>query len=211
MTDRLKLPDLPYEMKALEPHISERTLEFHYGKHHAAYVKKTSDAVEGTPLEKQPLVNIVRAAAKDKEQAGLFNNAAQAWNHTFFWHCMTPKGGHEPSGELGKRISGDFGSFDAFCEKFEEAAVGQFGSGWAWLVEDGGKLDIVTTSNADTPLVHGETPLLTLDVWEHAYYLDYQNRRPDFVKAFLEHLVNWDFVEQNLVSGDIEEKLRAVG
>jgi Fe-Mn family superoxide dismutase len=153
----------------------------------------------------------VRAAAKDKEQAGLFNNAAQAWNHTFFWHCMTPKGGHEPSGELGKRISGDFGSFDAFCEKFEEAAVGQFGSGWAWLVEDGGKLDIVTTSNADTPLVHGETPLLTLDVWEHAYYLDYQNRRPDFVKAFLEHLVNWDFVEQNLVSGDIEEKLRAVG
>jgi superoxide dismutase, Fe-Mn family len=197
MTELLKLPELPYEMRALEPHVSERTLEFHHGKHHATYVQKANDAIKGTPLEKKTLEEIIQQSFKEKN-AAVFNNAAQVWNHTFFWNCMTPGGGNEPTGDLAKRISADFGSFDLFCEKFEEAAVSQFGSGWAWLVEDGGKLAVTKTPNAENPLVHGKKPLLTVDVWEHAYYLDYQNRRPDFVKAFLEHLANWEFVEQNL-------------
>lgn len=197
MTESLKLPDLPYPRKALEPHISERTLEFHHGKHHATYVQKTNDAIKGTALEKKTLEEIIQQSFKDKNTA-VFNNAAQVWNHTFFWNCMTPSGGSEPAGDLAKRIAADFGSFDVFCEKFEDAAVSQFGSGWAWLVEDGGKLAVMKTPNAENPLVYGKKPLLTVDVWEHAYYLDYQNRRPDFVKAFLEHLANWEFVEQNL-------------
>jgi len=198
MSQSLKLPDLPYERKALEPHISERTLEFHHGKHHASYVKKTNDLLEGTALADKPLEEIIQAAFKDQKKTALFNNAAQVWNHSFFWNCMTPDGGNEPSGDLAKRIKDDFGSFDQFCEQFEDAAVAQLGSGWAWLVEDRGKLAVMKTANAENPLVHGKKPLLTCDVWEHAYYLDYQNRRPDFVKAFLEHLASWEFAEQNL-------------
>ena len=194
-----KLPDLPYAKSALAPHISERTLEFHHGKHHAAYVTNANKMLEDDKaLAGKSAEEIVRAAGKDKSKTGLFNNAAQAWNHSFFWNCMRPKGGGTPSGELAKRIDASFGSFDKFCEEFKQAAVSQFGSGWAWLVEDGGKLAVVKTPNADNPLVHGKTPLLTLDVWEHAYYLDYQNRRPDFVQAFLDNLANWDFAQKNL-------------
>jgi Fe-Mn family superoxide dismutase len=194
----LQLPDLPYARSALDPHVSERTLDFHYGKHHAAYVTNANKMIEGTPLADKSLEEIVQAAAGDASKAGLFNNSAQVWNHTFFWNSMAPSGGGQPSGEIGKRIDADFGSYDQFREAFVTAATTQFGSGWAWLVEDGGKLAVTKTANADTPLVHGQKPLLTIDVWEHAYYLDYQNRRPDFVNAFLDHLANWEFAEGNL-------------
>jgi Fe-Mn family superoxide dismutase len=197
MTELLKLPDMPYPMKALEPHISERSLAFHHGKHHAAYVRKTNEAIKGTALEKKTLEEIIQQSFKEKN-AAVFNNAAQVWNHTFFWNSMAPSGGNEPAGDLARRIVADFDSFEGFCEKFAEAALSRFGSGWAWLVEDRGKLAVMTTPNAENPLVHGKKPLLTIDVWEHAYYPDYQDRRPDFVKAFLEHLANWKFVEQNL-------------
>jgi Fe-Mn family superoxide dismutase len=194
----LQLPDLPYARSALDPHVSERTLDFHYGKHHAAYVTNANKMIEGTPLADKSLEEIVQTAAGDASKAGLFNNSAQVWNHTFFWNSMAPSGGGQPSGEIGKRIDADFGSYDQFREAFVTAATTQFGSGWAWLVEDGGKLAVTKTANADTPLVHGQKPLLTIDVWEHAYYLDYQNRRPDFVNAFLDHLANWEFAEGNI-------------
>ena len=194
----LYLPDLPYRRSALDPHVSERTLDFHYGKHHAAYVTNANKMIEGTPLADKSLEEIVQVAAGDASKAGLFNNSAQVWNHTFFWNSMAPSGGGQPSGEIGKRIDADFGSYDQFREAFVTAATTQFGSGWAWLVEDGGKLAVTKTANADTPLVHGQKPLLTIDVWEHAYYLDYQNRRPDFVNAFLDHLANWEFAEGNI-------------
>jgi Fe-Mn family superoxide dismutase len=194
----LQLPDLPYARSALDPHVSERTLDFHYGKHHAAYVTNANKMIEGTPLADKSLEEIVQAAAGDAGKAGLFNNSAQVWNHTFFWNSMAPSGGGQPSGEIGKRIDADFGSYDQFREAFVTAAATQFGSGWAWLVEDGGKLAVTKTANADTPLVHGQKPVLTIDVWEHAYYLDYQNRRPDFVNAFLDHLANWEFAEGNI-------------
>jgi Fe-Mn family superoxide dismutase len=194
----LQLPDLPYARSALDPHVSERTLDFHYGKHHAAYVTNANKMMEGTPLADKSLEEIVQAVAGDASKAGLFNNSAQVWNHTFFWNSMAPSGGGQPSGEIGKRIDADFGSYDQFREAFVTAATTQFGSGWAWLVEDGGKLAVTKTANADTPLVHGQKPLLTIDVWEHAYYLDYQNRRPDFVNAFLDHLANWEFAEGNI-------------
>ncbi len=193
-----ELPPLPYPKDALEPHISARTLEFHHGKHHAAYVNTLNKLVQNTPFEKQPLEEVVRATAKDESKTPIFNNAAQAWNHTFFWNCMRPRGGGKPSGDLLQRIERDLGGFDKFREQFKEAAVTQFGSGWAWLVLDGGKLNITKTPNAVDPLAQGQTALLTCDVWEHAYYLDYQNRRPDFVQAFLDHLVNWEFVAKNL-------------
>lgn len=193
-----KLPKLPYDKAALVPHISERTLEFHYGKHHAAYVANTNNLIKDTEMADAPLEDLIRWAAGDAGKAGLFNNAAQVWNHTFFWNSLSPSGGGAPSGKIGKRIDADFGSFDAFCEKFQQAAVTQFGSGWAWLVEENGKLAVMKTANADTPIAHGKKPVLTIDVWEHAYYLDYQNRRPDFVKCFLDNLVNWDFAESNL-------------
>jgi Fe-Mn family superoxide dismutase len=163
MAALVTLPDLPYAGNALEPHISARTLEFHHGKHHATYVTRTNDAIKGTPLEGKSLEEIVAAAAKDK--GGLYNNAAQVWNHTFFWNSMTPGGGGTPSGALGKKIDADFGSFDAFAEKFSTVAAGQFGSGWAWLVNDGGNLDVIGTANAETPLGTGKTPILTIDVW----------------------------------------------
>jgi Fe-Mn family superoxide dismutase len=178
--------------------ISERTLEFHHGKHHAAYVTNGNNLIKDMPLADLPIEDIIKAVAGDPAKAGIFNNAAQVWNHSFFWNCMTPSGGGQPSGEIGQRIDAAFGSFDKFCEAFKTAAVTQFGSGWAWLVLDGGELKVTKTANADLPLAHGQKALLTVDVWEHAYYLDYQNRRPDFVQTFLEKLVNWEFVQANL-------------
>ena len=187
-----ELPPLPYPSDALEPHMSARTFSFHHGKHHAAYVTNTNALVKDTPLADKSLEEIIKAA--DSGKAGLFNNAAQVWNHTFFWNCMKPGGGGAPAGALADGINGAFGSFTKFKEDFKNAAVTQFGSGWAWLVVDDGALKITKTANADTPMAHGQKALMCCDVWEHAYYLDYQNRRPDFVQAFLDHLVNWDFV-----------------
>ncbi len=187
------LPALPYAQDALEPHISARTLSFHYGKHHQAYVDNLNKLAAAAKMADLPLEAIIRQTAGKSDQAGLFNNAAQVWNHTFFWQSMKPDGGGAPSGKLAERIDAAFGSFEAFKTAFSEAAMTQFGSGWAWLVQDGDTLKIVKTSNADTPLAHGQSALLTCDVWEHAYYLDYQNRRKDFVQAFLNHLANWDF------------------
>ncbi len=193
-----ELPPLPYSKSALEPHMSVRTLEFHYSKHHQAYVTNLNNLVLGTPLAAKPLETIIRETAKDESAAGIFNNAAQVWNHTFFWNSMKPAGGGAPTGDLAHQINHDFGSIDKFKERFRQAAVGQFGSGWAWLVADKGELKVVKTANAATPITQGQIPLLTCDVWEHAYYLDYQNRRPDFVHTFLEQLVNWDFAATNL-------------
>jgi Superoxide dismutase len=192
------LPELPYAKDALAPYISAQTLEFHHDKHHAAYVTNANKLIAGTELADASLDEIVKAAAADPAKKGLFNNAGQVWNHTFYWNSMAPNGGGEPIGDIADAIKAGFGSYDAFSEQFAAAAVGQFGSGWAWLVLDGGKLKIETTANADTPLVHGKTPILTADVWEHAYYLDYQNRRPDYLKTFLAHLVNWNFANTNL-------------
>jgi superoxide dismutase, Fe-Mn family len=196
----IQLPDLPYAKDALAPYVSATTLGFHHDKHHAAYVTNANKLIAGTPLENAPLEEIIKAAAADPAKKGLFNNAAQVWNHTFLWHSMKPNGGGKPAGELATLIDRDFGSYDAFAEKFTAAAVGQFGSGWAWLVLEAGKLAIFTTANADTPLVHGKKALLTVDVWEHAYYLDFQNRRPDYVKTFLDKLANWDFATANLAA-----------
>ena len=193
-----ELPPLPYPKNALEPHISERTMDFHYGRHHQAYVTNLNNLVKDQPLERQSLEEIIAATYKDSSKTGVFNNAAQVWNHTFFWHSMKPQGGGTPSGEIAAAIARDCGGLDKFKEQFKAAAVGQFGSGWAWLVADRGQLKIVPTPNAVNPLAEGQSALLTCDVWEHAYYLDYQNRRPDFVQTFLDHLINWEFVAQNL-------------
>lgn len=189
-----ELPALPYAMNALEPYISERTMEFHYGKHHKAYVDNLNKLIAGSHFEQMSLEEIIRKTAGKTEYAGIFNNAAQAWNHAFFWTCMQPGGGGEPTGEMKKKIERSFGGYDKFREEFATAATTQFGSGWAWLAEDeeSGKLKVIKTANADTPIAHGLKPLLTVDVWEHAYYLDYQNRRPDFVNAFLDHLAKWN-------------------
>lgn len=191
------LPDLPYAYDALEPHISTRTLEFHHDKHHAGYVANLNKLIAGTELENLSLEEIVQSTAKDTSKTSIFNNAAQAWNHAFFWKSMKPNGGGEPSGEILKLGQKSFESSEDFMKKFVAAGTGRFGSGWVWLVSEEGVLKIETTSNADTPIAHGKKPLLCCDVWEHAYYLDYQNRRPDFLKAFLEHLANWDFAEEN--------------
>jgi superoxide dismutase, Fe-Mn family len=193
-----ELPALPYEKTALEPHMSAKTLEFHHGKHHQAYVTNLNNLVKNGPLASKSLDAIIKEAAKDDTMTGVFNNAAQVWNHTFFWNSMRPRGGGAPTGDLVERMNRDFGGLDKFKELFKQAAVGQFGSGWAWLVVDRDELRVIKTSNAMTPIVQGQTPLLTCDVWEHAYYLDYQNRRPDFVHAFLDRLVNWDFAAKNL-------------
>lgn len=192
------LPELPYAKDALEPHISAKTLEFHHGKHHNAYVVNANKLIEGTDLANASLEDIIKAAAKDPAKAGLFNNAAQVWNHTFYWHCMKPNGGGMPTGAIAERITKDFGSYDKFKEEFKNAAATQFGSGWAWLVEENGKLKVTKTGNADTPMVHGQKALLTIDVWEHAYYLDYQNLRPTYIDTFIDKLINWDFVNSNL-------------
>ena len=183
------LPALPYAMDALAPHISKETLEYHYGKHHQAYVTNLNNLIKGTEFESAGLEDIVRKAS-----GGVFNNAAQVWNHTFYWHCLSPKGGGLPSGALAQAISAKWGSFDSFKEAFTKSAIGNFGSGWTWLVRKAdGSLDIVNTSNAATPLTTADKPLMTCDVWEHAYYVDYRNRRPDYLGAFWS-LVNWEFV-----------------
>ena len=195
------LPDLPYGRGDLAPHISEETLNFHHGKHHNAYVTNLNKLIDGTDLANASLEEIIRAADDDSSKAGLFNNAAQVWNHTFYWHSMKPGGGGAPHGAIADKINEDFGSYDEFAAQFKAAGGGQFGSGWAWLVLKGGKLEIMKTPNAETPITDKAcTPLLTMDVWEHAYYLDYQNRRPDYISTFLDELVNWDFVNQNLAS-----------
>ena len=193
----IQLPPLPYPESALEPNYSAKTISFHYGKHHKAYVDNLNKVIAGTPLEGKSLEELVLASAGDPSRIGMFNNAAQVWNHTFFWNCMKPAGGGRPQGDLAQRLDGTFGSYAKFAEQFKAAAVGRFGSGWAWLVLEGGVLKITSTANADTPMASKQTAVLTVDVWEHAYYLDYQNRRPDFVQAFLDHLVNWDFVAGN--------------
>lgn len=194
----LSLPRLPYAYDALEPHISRATLEVHYDKHHRAYVEKAKGLAKEAHLSDTALEQIVRYTARKDGHQALFQNAAQAWNHEFYWNSMRP-GGSKPTDGLARRIATDFGGFDAFVEKFTAAATGQFGSGWAWLVLDGDTLAITRTSNADTPIAHGQVPLLTLDVWEHAYYLDYQNRRPDYVKAVVHNLLDWSFAHRNLV------------
>ncbi|WP_121971530.1 superoxide dismutase [Leptolyngbya sp. BC1307] len=195
-----ELPDLPYDYTALEPHISKSTLEFHHDKHHAGYVNKFNAAVKGTDFDSQPIEVVITSIVDNPEQSGLFNNAAQAWNHTFYWESMKPDGGGKPSGELAKKIDADFGSYDQFAEAFKSAGAAQFGSGWAWLVLDGGTLKVTKTLNAVNPLTHNQVPLLTMDVWEHAYYLDYQNQRPEYISTFLNELMNWDFAAQNLAA-----------
>jgi superoxide dismutase, Fe-Mn family len=197
-----ELPPLPYPKDGLEPHMSARTLEFHHGKHHATYVKTLNELVKDTPLARQSLEDVIRATAEDESKTAIFNNAAQAWNHSFFWNCMRPRGGGRPDGDLLLRIEKAFGDIDKFRHQFKEAADSEFGSGWAWLVLDRGALKVTKTPNALDPLAQGQTALLTVDVWEHAYYLDYQNRRPDFVQTFLDHLVNWDFVAKNLAKAE---------
>lgn len=189
-----ELPELPYEKDALEPHISAETLEYHYGKHHNTYVVKLNGLVPGTEFENKTLEEVVKTSS-----GGIFNNAAQIWNHTFYWNCLSPNGGGQPGGAIGEAIKQQFGSFEAFQEQFNESSVNNFGSSWTWLVKtDAGELKIVNTSNAATPLTEeGITPILTVDLWEHAYYIDYRNVRPDYLKGFWA-LVNWSFVEENL-------------
>ena len=186
-----ELPNLPYPKNALEPHISQETFEYHHGKHHAAYVKKLNELVQNTEFEHMDLVEIMK-----KSSGPIFNNAAQHWNHSFYWLCMSPSGGGEPTGELLKAVNEAFGSFAVFKEKFTAAAIGQFGSGWAWLVKNGDQLEIVATGNAENPLTKGKTPLLTCDVWEHAYYIDTRNDRSKYVSHFWE-VVNWTFAAEN--------------
>jgi Fe-Mn family superoxide dismutase len=194
----LSLPQLPFAIDALEPHISARTLEFHHGKHHNAYVTNGNKLIAGTEWEQMAPEAIIKKASSDPAAAGIFNNVAQAWNHAFYWNCIAPHGGGAPSGAIAATIASDFGSFEKFVEEFKAAGGTQFGSGWAWLVLDGGKLRVVKTPNAGNPMTLGMTPLLTADVWEHAYYLDYQNRRPDYLATFVEKLINWEFVNAQL-------------
>lgn len=195
-----ELPPLPYAKDALAPHISANTLDFHYGKHHQTYVTMLNNLTKDTPLAGKSLEEVIQAVAGDSSKVPVFNNAAQVWNHTFYWNCMKPGGGGKPKGDIAATIDKAFGSYEKFAEEFKTACTGQFGSGWGWLVVEKGTVKISKTPNADLPLVHGQTALLTCDVWEHAYYLDYQNRRPDYVQTFLDHLVNWDFVEKNLAA-----------
>lgn len=187
------LPDLPYARDALAPHISAETLDYHYGKHHKTYVDKLNGMVEGTQYADMSLEEVIRSSS-----GGVFNNAAQIWNHTFYWNCLSPNGGGEPTGDLAAAIARDFGSFEAFRDQFSQTAINTFGSGWAWLVQNpDGTLALVSTSNAETPLTGEAKPLLTCDVWEHAYYVDYRNARPAYVEAFW-HLVNWEFVASQM-------------
>ncbi len=194
-----ELPALPYAYTALEPYISARTLEFHHDKHHAAYVTNYNTLVKDSSMDSMSIDDVIKATFAQSSQAGIFNNAAQAWNHSFYWNCMKPSGGGSPTGALADQINSDFGSFEDFKTAFKQAGATQFGSGWAWLVLDNGTLKVTKTLNAENPMVHGQTPLLTMDVWEHAYYLDFQNKRPDYMDAFINHLINWDFVAQQMV------------
>ncbi len=195
----IQLPSLPWGESALAPHISQETISFHYGKHHKAYVDNTNKMIEGTDLASATLEQIVRACAGKPDKKGLFNNSAQVWNHTFYWSSLSPRGGGQPGGKLLDRIKSDFGDFAAFKEALSKAAVTQFGSGWAWLVLEAGKLKVEQTPNAETPLTSpGKTPLLTIDVWEHAYYVDYRNKRPDYVTVVIDKLLDWEFAAKNL-------------
>jgi Fe-Mn family superoxide dismutase len=195
------LAKLPYADDALAPYISATTISFHYGKHHVGYLGNLNRLVQGTPFADMALEDIVKKTAGNAEHTAIFNNAAQVWNHTHYWESMKPKGGGKPSGALLQKLGSDLGGWDKFVADFSEAAATQFASGWAWLVVDSGKLRIMKTGNADTPLAQGKTSLLTIDVWEHAYYLDYQNRRSDYIKAWLENLVNWDAAAERLAKG----------
>ena len=188
-----ELPKLPYALDALAPTLSKETLEYHYGKHHNAYVTNLNKLLEGKPEANKPLEEIIHSS-----EGGVFNNAAQVWNHTFYWHCLKPGGGENPTGDLAQAIARDFGSLDKFKEEFTNAAVTQFGSGWAWLVLDAGIMKVTRTSNADLPLKHGQVALLTVDVWEHAYYIDYRNLRAKYIEEVLKNLTNWEFVAENL-------------
>ena len=194
-----KLPELPYALDALEPHMSAKTLGFHHGKHHQGYIDALNKVIAGTPFEAQTLEQIMLATHEDSAQKIIYNNAAQSWNHAFFWKSLTPAGGGVPPERLAKALKTDFGSVVEFKMKFKAAALSQFGSGWVWLVSDLNQLQIIATSNADNPLIKKQHPLICCDVWEHAYYLDYQNRRAEMLDAFLEHLVDWSFAEQNLM------------
>ena len=195
----ISLPELPYGKDALAPHISSNTLDFHYGKHHKTYVDNLNKLITGTDLAEKSLEEIIKITVKDSAKTGIFNNAAQIWNHSFYWQCLKKSGGGSPTGAIASKINAAWGSYDKFAEELKNAGVTQFGSGWAWLVLEDGQLKITKTANADTPLAHGQKPLLTIDVWEHAYYLDYQNRRPDYLTAVIQNLINWDFVNANLV------------
>ena len=192
------LPPLPYAKDALAPYINSTTLDFHYDKHHQTYLTNLNKLLEGNALANETLESVIQKSAGKADMVGIFNNAAQVWNHTFYWHSLKPGGGGKPTGPVAQRLDADFGSYDKFAEELKNAGLTQFGSGWAWLVLKDNKLQITKTGNADTPLVHGMKPLLTVDVWEHAYYLDYQNRRGDYLDAFIAHLINWDFVNANL-------------
>jgi superoxide dismutase, Fe-Mn family len=194
----IQLPALPFEKDALAPYVSANTLEFHYGKHHKAYVDNINNLISGTDLEQADLDTIIKKTVGDTARVGFFNNAAQVWNHTFYWKSLKPNGGGVPKGPVFDKITATWGSYDKFVQELKTAGTTQFGSGWAWLVMDKGALAITKTANADTPFAHGVKPLLTIDVWEHAYYLDYQNRRPDYLTAVIEHLINWDFANENL-------------
>ena len=194
----IQLPELPYGKDALAPHISPDTLDYHYGKHHNAYVTNLNNLIKGSDLESADLESIITKTAGNADKAGIFNNAAQVWNHTFYWSSMRPNGGGRPTGNIADLINGSFNSLENFIEEFKKAGATQFGSGWAWLILENGQLKITKTANADSPLAHGQKPLLTVDVWEHAYYLDYQNRRPDYLSVFIEQLINWDFANANL-------------
>ncbi|BAY60005.1 manganese and iron superoxide dismutase [Calothrix brevissima NIES-22] len=192
-------PPLPYDFNALEPYgMKAETFEYHYGKHHKAYVDNLNKLTDGTELADKSLEEVIKATFRDASKVGIFNNAAQVWNHTFFWNSLKPAGGGQPSGALADKIDKDFGSFEKFAEEFSNAAATQFGSGWAWLIDDGGTLKVIKTPNAENPLAYGQKAILTLDVWEHAYYIDYRNARPAFIKNYLEQLVNWDFAAENL-------------
>ena len=193
-----ELPDLPYDYEALAPYMSSQTLHLHHDKHHQTYVTNLNNLIKGTEFESKGLEEIVKGSYGDASKQGIFNNAGQHWNHNLFWRIMKKGGGGKPGGELLKRIENDFGGYDAFAEQFKNAAATQFGSGWAWLALKNGKLEVSKTPNGENPLVHGGKPILGIDVWEHSYYLDYQNRRPDYVAAFLNNLVNWDEAEQEL-------------
>lgn len=194
-------PPLPYDFNALEPYgMSGETFEYHYGKHHKAYVDNLNKLTADTEFADMPLEEVIRKSFGDASKTGIFNNAAQTWNHTFFWNSLTPGGGGAPSGEIADKINSAFGSYDKFKEEFSQAAATQFGSGWAWLVDDAGTLKVTKTPNAENPLVHGQKPLLTLDVWEHAYYIDFRNARPGFISNYMDKLVNWDFVAKNMAA-----------
>jgi Fe-Mn family superoxide dismutase len=198
VSQSITLPPLPFPDNALDPVISANTLSFHYGKHHKAYVDNLNKLIAGTPLEGQPLEKIILESAGKADKAGVFNNAAQVWNHTFYWNSLKPNGGGTPPAALAKLIERDFGSLDALKKELATAATTQFGSGWAWLAQVDGKLAVTKTSNAELPMTKGQKALLTIDVWEHAYYLDYQNRRPDYANAVIEKLLNWQFAADNL-------------